>query len=462
MSSPGTWAGTAPIVFSYQWLACDSSGSGCNPIPGATGQVYRISSADVSVGSTLRVRVTATNVNGATNATSAPTQAVTGTTSCTYMLYPTIGIFPVIGGSGSVLVTIPPTCITTGSFYASSNDGWIHLTNGVPLSNGSVQYFGSSATVSYSVDPNPYDSTNVGTISIANKTFTVFQEGSASPALDLSQHGLTGSWYEPATSGQGIELELFASAIDAPDTAFLHGAWFTFDAGAAGGAERQRWYTFSGNAKRGNASIPVTIYQNTGGNFSTPPVTNSVVVGSGTLAFASCTSGTFNYNFTDGSNRAGSIPLTRLTANVTCASAAAAKATNPDFSYSGNWYNPTTSGQGFVVEVNPISRVLFLTWYTYAPNGQAAGAAGQRWYTGQAVYTPGSRSIALALYETKGGVFDQASPAPQTTPVGMATLTFANCGAASIAYAFTGGSSAGVQGIMNLSRVGPIPAGCSP
>ena len=27
--------------------------------------------------------------------------------------------------------------------------------------------------------------------------------------LDLNQHGLTGSWYEPATSGQGVEVEVF-------------------------------------------------------------------------------------------------------------------------------------------------------------------------------------------------------------------------------------------------------------
>ena len=35
--------------------------------------------------------------------------------------------------------------------------------------------------------------------------------GYSGPALnvDLNQHGLTGSWYEPATSGQGLAVEVF-------------------------------------------------------------------------------------------------------------------------------------------------------------------------------------------------------------------------------------------------------------
>ena len=31
----------------------------------------------------------------------------------------------------------------------------------------------------------------------------------STPAVDLTQHGLTGSWYEPATSRQGLEIEVY-------------------------------------------------------------------------------------------------------------------------------------------------------------------------------------------------------------------------------------------------------------
>ena len=282
----------------------------------------------------------------------------------------------------------------------------------------------------------------------------------AAPAtLNLNQNGLSGSWYNPATDGQGIELEFFASAV-APDTAYVQGAWFTFDSTAVGGTERQRWYTFSGNARAGSPSVAVKIYRNTGGNFLAPPVTSAVEVGTGTLSMASCTSGTFSYTLADGTGRTGSVPLTRLTQNVTCA-ASGTPPTNADFGLSGNWYDPATAGQGFVFELNPASRILFLTWYTYAPDGQAAGAAGQRWFTAQGVYTPGARTIPVTIYQTTGGLFDQPkTPAQQTVAVGNAGVTFAGCGAASMTYSFTGGGFAGRSGTLSLVRVGPTPPGC--
>ena len=276
-------------------------------------------------------------------------------------------------------------------------------------------------------------------------------------ALDLDQHGLTGSWFEAAESGQGIEVEFYPDLAGA-GTALVSGAWFTFDA-ATGGADRQRWYVFNGNATRGATSIPITIGQNVGGNFAAPPVTSATVVGSGTLAFVDCTNGAIAYTLNDG--RSGTIAITRITPNVTCVASGAAP-TNADFALSGNWYDPATSGQGFVFEVNPLAPVVFFAWYTYSPTGQAAGAAGQRWYTGQGTFTPGSRTIALTLGETTGGVFDQATPATQkTVAVGSATVTFTSCTSAQLAFNFTGGTSAGRSGTINLSRVGPVPPGCA-
>jgi hypothetical protein len=236
--------------------------------------------------------------------------------------------------------------------------------------------------------------------------------------------------------------------------------------GAAGG-DHQRWYTFSGNAKTAasakaaGAAIPVTLYQNTGGSFGVPPITNAVAVGTGTLTINDCTNGSFSYTFTDGSGRSGSTPLTRLTQNVTCV-ASGNPGTNADFGFTGNWYDAATSGQGFVIEVNPSSGALFFTWYTYAFNGQGSGPSGQRWYTGQAAFTPGMRTINVTLYETTGGVFNTGSPAPSTAAVGTATVTFTSCGAATLNYSFTSGSNAGHSGSIALSRVGPTPAGCGP
>ena len=293
----------------------------------------------------------------------------------------------------------------------------------------------------------------------AGVTATLTPSPPPSAAPDLDQQGLTGSWFEAATNGQGIEVEFYPDLV-AAGTALVQGAWFTFDTAPAGGADRQRWYTFTGNGQSGQPSIPITISQNVGGNFNAPPMTASTPVGSGTLAFGACDSGTFTYAFTDGSGRSGTVPLTRITPNVTCATGTA-PATNADFALSGNWYDPATSGQGFVFEVNPLAPVVFFAWYTYSPTGQMAGAAGQRWFTGQGSFTPGARMIPLTLAETTGGVFDQPTPATQATvAVGTATVTFMSCTSAQLQFNFTGGSNTGHAGTIALSRVGPVPAGC--
>jgi hypothetical protein len=93
--------------------------------------------------------------------------------------------------------------------------------------------------------------------------------------------------------------------------------WFTFDE-VAGGAERQRWYTLGGPVASGQTQASLTIYRNTGGNFDAPPRTMEQPVGTATLSFDSCTSGQLTYNFTDGSGRASTIPLTRLMPDVLC------------------------------------------------------------------------------------------------------------------------------------------------
>ena len=278
---------------------------------------------------------------------------------------------------------------------------------------------------------------------------------------DLNQHGLTGSWFRSATNGQGIELEVFPNLI-AAGTSLVQGAWFTFDVAPAGDAEHERWYTFNGNGKSGAANVPVTIYQNVGGNFDAAPVTQAVAVGTGTLSFQDCSNATLTYNFTDGSMRSGAIALTRVTPNVTCVMSGTPPL-SADFALSGNWFDNATAGQGFVFDVNPAAPAFFLTWYTYALAGQPLGPAGQRWFVGLASpYTVGSRSIMLTLFETTGGVFDTpTNPPPSSPQVGTATVTFASCTAAQLQFNFTAGSSAGRAGVIALQRIGPVPPGCS-
>jgi hypothetical protein len=68
----GTWQNN-PTEFRYRWLRCNASGASCEVLT-ADGRTYRVAQADV--GQTLRVRVTAVNADGATNALSAQTDIV--------------------------------------------------------------------------------------------------------------------------------------------------------------------------------------------------------------------------------------------------------------------------------------------------------------------------------------------------------------------------------------------------
>jgi hypothetical protein len=76
-ANPGTWSGSTPMTFQYQWLICGAYGGSCHAIPGATTQTYKFTSADQ--GNTARVTVIASNADGSNSVTSAPTAKIAAT-----------------------------------------------------------------------------------------------------------------------------------------------------------------------------------------------------------------------------------------------------------------------------------------------------------------------------------------------------------------------------------------------
>ncbi|HEX9482273.1 MAG TPA: hypothetical protein VF927_09250 [Solirubrobacteraceae bacterium] len=73
----GTWVGTTPIEYTYQWLTCAPLGGGCSEIAGATQQTHEVGVGDI--GQSFEVTVTAKNVVGEASATSPETSATEGT-----------------------------------------------------------------------------------------------------------------------------------------------------------------------------------------------------------------------------------------------------------------------------------------------------------------------------------------------------------------------------------------------
>jgi hypothetical protein len=79
----GTWTGTEPITYTYQWRHCDQGGASCVDISGATNNTYTLTRTDS--GNTVRVVVTAKNTDGSQSGTSAQTALVSagaGTDGC--------------------------------------------------------------------------------------------------------------------------------------------------------------------------------------------------------------------------------------------------------------------------------------------------------------------------------------------------------------------------------------------
>jgi subtilase family serine protease len=277
----------------------------------------------------------------------------------------------------------------------------------------------------------------------------------ALPGVPLNQFGLSGSWANPATQSQGLVLSVQPDFYGA-GSALVFGGWFTFDTSAAGG---QRWYTIQGAASGVAASMP--IYLTDGGRFDSSQATTTDSVGIATLHFADCGHGTLDYAFTDG--RGGSIPLTRLLANIECSQAGDTSTTNASYRLTGIWADPGNDGQGLVVDVDPLQHVLFAAWYTYTANAPVGSdERQQRWYTLQASLASGATQASnFGIFASTGGVFDHAATT-STAQVGTASIVLHGCSSATLSYRFTSGSNAGKSGTLDLSRIGAAPAACTP
>jgi hypothetical protein len=73
-ASSGSWSGSTPMTFAYDWRRCKPDGGSCDKISGARSQTYKLVSKDV--GRTMRVSVTATNADGSASAVSGATAVV--------------------------------------------------------------------------------------------------------------------------------------------------------------------------------------------------------------------------------------------------------------------------------------------------------------------------------------------------------------------------------------------------
>ncbi|MFI4970660.1 MAG: protease pro-enzyme activation domain-containing protein, partial [Lysobacterales bacterium] len=135
-----------------------------------------------------------------------------------------------------------------------------------------------------------YDlATGLGSIDVGN----LLTRWGEPPGVNLDQHGLSGSWANPATAGQGLLMDIEPDFYGS-GTGLLFGGWFTYDTNVAGG---RRWYTIQTVVRDGYLTEQSQIYLTQGGAFDSSLATDTSAVGNATLHFSDCMHGTLQYTF---------------------------------------------------------------------------------------------------------------------------------------------------------------------
>jgi hypothetical protein len=112
-----------------------------------------------------------------------------------------------------------------------------------------------------------------------------------------------------------------------------------------------------------------------------------------------------------------------------------AGASSIHYGSSGTWFEPATSGQGFLFEYLPASQTLAASWYTYDfTDPDTDGSQPPLWLTAVGPVTDDSAELAVTL--TRGGAFDTSDPVSQSA-VGTLSIRSNGCQSAVADYAIT-------------------------
>jgi len=263
---------------------------------------------------------------------------------------------------------------------------------------------------------------------IANCDIGAFERQVATTPID---YDITGSWYNPATNGQGFSIEV----VPAGDV--LAAYWFTYSVDGSA----QMWLQGAGEIDVDSAQVP--LQELTGGEFVDPTPPTRSDWGTVRVRFFSDSSGEAIYD-SDVDDVDGVIPLQRITPPIACSEADAPPAETIDARFTGSWYDPTNDGQGFSLEVIPERNLLVVYWFTYTVEGPA-----QMWLQGSGPITGDTATVELA--RPVGGQFDEDRV--PTRPVwGTMTIGFDSSTGGEVSY---DSPLDGVSGTFPIQRITP-------
>jgi hypothetical protein len=249
--------------------------------------------------------------------------------------------------------------------------------------------------------------------------------------------GTSSAWYDPDRIGEGFMLEVLGG-----NRAVTY--WFTYD-----DAGSQDWYVAEGEI-RGNRILFPELLRVSGGQFGPgfdPDTVIRTVVGSARFIWSSCDAGAMDWvlDGQDGPTRRGRMNLRRLTTVMGLECGDASPPAAPEAAaMSGSWYDPTHSGEGYVLEVLADQRAL-VYWFSFDTEGR------RRWFFGTAEIL-GESLLFNDLLTTGGARFGPAFDPDDVTLSDWGTLRL-DLGCDQGLATFEPGEPGFPPGTLNLTRL---------
>jgi hypothetical protein len=222
---------------------------------------------------------------------------------------------------------------------------------------------------------------------------------------------VTGSWYDPATSGQGFVLH----PVDDNITVI---SFYGFEDNG-----KPLWLTGVGTdlLETGHAN-EISMNITSGGNFGsfTPGQISEEPWGTLRLTFDTCSKATAEFDGISGQQTMNMVRLAGLEGMDCFFFQTPPKAEAAGIT--GSWYDPATSGQGLVL--HPMNdQQMVVSFYGYKDNSERLWLIGA--YDGQV--TKGE-PLVINMITASGGRFGGFTPADITeSPWGTLTINFADC-----------------------------------
>jgi hypothetical protein len=260
----------------------------------------------------------------------------------------------------------------------------------------------------------------------------LFRYRSGATSLPRVDGAFSGAWYDPSHSGEGFVLEVLEN-----QQAVVY--WFTYDANGS-----QRWMIGIGEVD-GERVVFDEMLDSRGGRFGAGFNPDDVVlepVGSLSITFQNCTEAVANYSI---DKVGGSQQLTRL--SHVYGHRCGAEDAPAELDLSGSWYDPTHSGEGFVLEQISATEALVF-WFSYDAEGE------QAWFFNTGTVDDG-RVTFPDLLQPVGGKFGRSYD-PETIqlqPWGELELQLDCTGGPASYAAEASGFGSGVQNLTRLTHL---------